>query len=60
MNENVIVKEYEFDNLLIHKIDTIIDKCIIDCHKKYFHTFKYRLVYDIKFTNISDKIMILK
>ena len=25
MNENVIVKEYEFDNPLIQKIDSLID-----------------------------------
>ena len=32
--ENVIVKEYEFDKPLIHKIDSIIDNCIRDCHIK--------------------------
>ena len=33
MNDNqlTIVKEYEFDNPLIQKIDSIIDKCIRDC-----------------------------
>ena len=62
-----LVKEYNFVNPLIQKIDSLIDISIRDCHKKYFHKFKYRLVYDINFTNItnnetvnftiSDKIM---
>ena len=36
MNDNqlTIVKEYEFDSPLIQKIDSIIDKCIRDCHNK--------------------------
>ena len=55
MNENVIVKEYEFKNLLIHKIDYIIDNCIRDCHKKYFHTFDHICQYDNNFTNIANK-----
>ena len=58
MNENVIVKEYEFDNPLIHKIDTIIDNCYRDCRKKYFHTFEFECVYNIKFTNISNNEII--
>ena len=31
-NENVIVKEYEFNNPLIQKIDSIIGNSIRDCH----------------------------
>ena len=56
MNEGhlTIVKEHEFDNPLIQKIHSLIDNYIGDCHKKYFHTFKYRHVYDIKFANISN------
>ena len=41
MNENVIVKEHEFDNPLIQKIDSMIDDCIRDCHHKYFHKFDH-------------------
>ena len=52
--ENVIVKEYEFDKPLIHKIDSIIDNCIRDCHYKYFHTFDYICEYDLNFTNITN------
>ena len=56
MNENqlTIVKEYEFDNPLIQKIDSIIDDCIRDCHYKYFHTFDHVCEYDINFTNICN------
>ena len=46
MNEKVIVKEYEFDKPLIQNIDTIIDKCIRDCHNKYFHTFHHICIYN--------------
>ena len=53
MNENqlTLVKEYEFNKPLIHKIDSVFDNCIRDCHNKYFHTFEYKYVYDIKLTN---------
>ena len=46
MNENElnVAKEHIFDNPLIIKIDSIIDSCHRDCHKKYFHIFKYRCV----------------
>ena len=54
MNENVIVKEFEFDNPLIQKIDSLIDRSLRDCHKKYFHTFDHICVYDINITNISN------
>ena len=60
MNKNqlTIVKEYIFDNPLIHKIDSIIDNCYRDCHKKYFHTFENDCTYDIKLTNtIKNEII---
>ena len=53
MNENVIVKEYEFDKPLIQKIGSRIDKCIRDCHNKCFHIFDHICVNDITFTNIA-------
>ena len=53
LNENVIVKKYEFDNPLIQKIDSIIDNSIRDCHNKYFHTFDHVCEYDLNFTNIT-------
>ena len=58
-NENVIVKEYEFDKQLIHKIDSIIDNCITDCHDKNFHTINHMCVYDIKLTNITNNETII-
>ena len=56
MNENqlTIVKEYEFDKPDIHESDCLLDDYFKDCRNKYFHTFEYRLVYDINFTNISN------
>ena len=55
MNGNglYIVKEYNFDNPLITKIDSIKDNCYRDCHNKYYHTFEYKCEYDIKLTNIT-------
>ena len=53
-NQLTIVKEYEFDNPLIQKIDSIIDNSIRDCHNKYFYTFDHICEYDLKFTNITN------
>ena len=52
INENklFVVKEYEFDKKDIHEIDYLLDDVIKDCRRKYFHTFEYKLVYDINFT----------
>ena len=52
--KNVIVKDYEIDNPLIQKIDSIIDNCIRDCHNKYFHTFDHICEYNLNFTNITN------
>ena len=49
-----IVKEYKFDNPLIQKIDSLIDKSIRECHNKYFHTFDHICEYDLNFTNITN------
>ena len=56
MNENqlTIVKQYEFNNPHLHKIDSLIDNSIRDCHNKYFHTFDHICEYDLNFTNISN------
>ena len=56
MNENQLTvdKEYEFDNPLIQKIDSLIDKTIRDCHDKYFHTFDHICEYNLNFTNTSN------
>ena len=52
MNENVLVKKYQFNNSLIQKIDSLIDNSIPDCHKKWFHTFDYICEYNLNFTYI--------
>ena len=49
-----IVKEYEFDNPPIQKIDSLFDNAIRDCHHKYFHTFDHICEYDLNFTNITN------
>ena len=54
MNESTVVKEYDFIKPDIHDLDYLLDDVIKDCRSKYFHTFEYSLVYDVKFTNISN------
>ena len=54
LNENVIVKEYEFDKPPIEKIDSLIDNSIRDCHIKYFPTFDHICEYNLNFTNITN------
>ena len=49
-----IVRNYEFNNPLIQKIDSLIDISIRDCHQKYFHTFDHICEYDLNFTNITN------
>ena len=53
-NQLIVVKEYEFDKTHIHEIDYILDDIIKDCRKKYFHSFEYRIIYDLSFKNISN------
>ena len=55
MCELTVVKEYEYYNILIQNIDSIINKCYRDCYDKFFHTFSYECVYDINFRNITNK-----
>ena len=53
-NQLTLVKEYEFKNPLITKIDSLIDNSIRDCHHTYFHTFDHVCEYDLNFTNTSN------
>ncbi len=53
-NKLFVVKEYKFGGKDIHEIDYILDDVIKDCRRNYFHTFEYKLFYDINFTNISN------
>ena len=57
MNDNqlTIVKEYEFDNPHIQKIDFLIDNSIRGCHYNYFHTFDHVCENDLNFTNTTNK-----
>ena len=54
MNENFIVKEYEFNKPLIQKVDCLIVNSIGDCRNKYFHTFDDFFEYDIQLANIGN------
>ena len=60
MNKNqlTVVKEYEFDNPLIQKIDSLIDNSIRNCHNKLFHTFDHICEYDLNFRNITNNELI--
>ena len=53
-NQLTFVKEYESDNPLIQKIDSLIDNSIRDCHDKYFHTFDLIRENDLNFTIIGN------
>ena len=52
-NENVNVKENEFDNPPIQKIYSLIDKSIREFHQIYFNTFDHICEYSPNFTNTS-------
>ena len=58
MNENVIVKEYEFDIPLIQEIDSLIDNSLRDCHNKNFHTSDAFCEYDFQLIIIGENQMI--
>ena len=54
LNESIVVKEYDSNKPYVHEIDYFLNDIIEDCRNKHFHTFENRLVYDFKFTNISN------
>ena len=54
LNESTIVKEQDFNKPDFHEIEFLLDDIVKDCRNKYFNSFEYRLVYDIKFTNTSN------
>ena len=49
-----VVKEYEFIKPEIYEVNDILNDTIKDCRKKYFHSFEYSGVYDIKFLNMEN------
>ena len=53
-NKLFVVKEYEFNKKDVHEIDYILDDVIKDCRKMYFHSFEYRIIYNLSFKNISN------
>ena len=57
-NELTIVKKYEFDNPLIQNIKSLFNTCYRDCHDKYFHTFKYKGICNLNFTNVINNELV--
>ena len=53
MNKSNIAEEYAFFKPEIDEVDYLLDKVNKVCRKKFFHPFKQRCVYDIKFANIT-------
>ena len=54
VNQRTVVKEYEFSNPDIDKVDHLLAKVNKTVEKNYFHLFEFRCVYDIKFTNLTN------
>ena len=50
MNESSVVKEYVFNKPVSHEIDYLLDDIKKDCWNKYFHTFDFKRVFDIRVT----------
>ena len=50
----VVVKEYDFNKPGIYEVDYLLGIIIDDRRKKIFHSFVYRCVCDIKYTNITN------
>ena len=50
----IFVTEYEFIETQIDEVIYILNDTIKDCRRKYFHTFGYSCVYDIKFINMEN------
>ena len=54
LKQIIVFKEHEYIKPKNDEVVYLLDKLIEVCRNKYFHTFEYILVYDIKFTNISN------
>ena len=63
--ESGVVKRYEFDEPLIHKLYSILDSCYRGCNNIYYHTFvyiyifMYVCIYDIELKNIRNIEMVI-
>ena len=53
-NQLTIVKEYEDDNPKSYEVYFLLDTVNEICRDEYFHSFEYSLVYDNKFTTITN------
>ena len=51
---DTVVKEYEFVKPDFDEVNYILNYTITDCRNKYFHSFEYRWVYDMKFTILEN------
>ena len=49
-----VSEEYEFFKPEKDELNYILKDTIKDCRKKFFHSFEYRCVNDIKFTNMGE------
>ena len=54
LNESTYVKKFDFNEPDIHERDYLLDDVFKDWRNKYFLTFEYKLVYDIKITFFSN------
>ena len=48
---SILVEVYEFASPDINQIFSIIKNFARDCHKKYFHSFTFKCIYDIEMRN---------
>ena len=49
----IVVKEYDLIRLKNDEVKSILNDTIENCGNKYFHSFEFRCVYDIKLTNVD-------
>ena len=55
----IVVREHEFIKPDIYEVNYILIDTIKDCRKKYFHSFQYRCVYAIIFTNVEKNEVVI-
>ena len=52
-NDLYFIKEYNFDNLLVTELGSLIENWFRVCPNNYFHKFKYDCIYENELTNIN-------
>ena len=55
LNQSIVVKGYDFNNPDIDEVDFLLDKVNKNCRRKHFHSFEYRRVWDLIFTDLTNK-----